>query len=150
MSVNPPDRVGRRNLGDRLATAGRSFNERLIRELQDAGYPEIRPAHGAVMANLEPGGSRVVDLAARAGMTKQSMGELVDDLEVKGFVDRRPDPDDRRARTVVLTDKGRRHARAALRIIGRMEREHRDRLGDARYEALLTALDDLADGGVWR
>jgi len=91
-----------------------------------------------------------VDLAARAGMTKQSMGELVDDLEAKGFVGRRPDPRDRRARTVVLTDKGRRHARAALRIIGRMEREHRGRLGDARYEGLLEALDDLADGGSRR
>jgi DNA-binding MarR family transcriptional regulator len=147
MAVNPRNRDSRRNLGDRLAAAGRTFNERLIRELQAAGYPEIRAAHSAVMPNLDPGGSRIVDLAARAGMTKQSMGELVDDLEAKGYVERRPDPADGRARIVVLTDKGRQQARAALRIITDMEREHRQRLGEERYGVLLDALDALAAGG---
>ena len=144
MSVNPPDRAGRRNLGDRLAAAGRAFNVRLIDGIQAAGYPEIRVAHGAVMPNLDPEGTRIVELAARAGMTKQSMGELVDDLEAKGFVERRPDPSDRRAKIVVLTKKGRRQSRAALRVIGRMERQYRERLGDERFEGLLTALDDLS------
>jgi DNA-binding MarR family transcriptional regulator len=77
-------------------------------------------------------------------MTKQSMGELVDDLEKRGYVERRPDPTDRRARLVALTDRGRAQARAGLRMIGRLERESRERLGEARYAALLEALDDLA------
>lgn len=144
MSVNPSNRRGRRNLGDALAEAGRAFNRHLIESIQAAGYPDVRVAHSAVIPNLDPEGTRIVDLAARAGITKQSMGELVDDLERKGYVERRPDPADRRAKMVVLTDKGRRQSRAALRAIGRMERDYRARLGDERFEDLLAALDELA------
>jgi DNA-binding MarR family transcriptional regulator len=55
---------------------------------------------------LDPGGSRVADLARRARMSRQAMGELVDDLERLGYVERRPDASDGRAKLVVLTRKG--------------------------------------------
>jgi DNA-binding MarR family transcriptional regulator len=151
MPVNPANRGHGRNLGDRLAAAGRAFNDRLIEGIQAAGYPDVRAAHSAVMPNLDPNGTRIVDLAARAGITKQSMGELVEDLVRRGYVEVHPDPADRRAKIVALTDKGRRQSRAALRIISRMERRYRERLGDDRFEGLLATLDELArmepDGG---
>jgi DNA-binding MarR family transcriptional regulator len=75
-------------------------------ELQKRGYPEIRPAHSAVFRNLLPGGSRIADLATEAGMTKQSMGYLVNNLCESGFLKLEPDPADARAKLVKLTRDG--------------------------------------------
>jgi DNA-binding MarR family transcriptional regulator len=51
-------------------------------------------------------------------MRKQSMAEAVEQLERAGYVERRPDPDDRRARLVLLTDRGR-QVRAVAVAAGR-------------------------------
>ncbi len=67
-----------------------------------AGYPQ-KPKHSAVFAQIDLTGSRLTQLAARANMTPQAMGELVDELEELGYVVRRPDPSDRRAKLIVLT-----------------------------------------------
>jgi len=56
--------------------------------------------------NLDLQGTRLTIIAARAGMTKQSMLELVDKAEALGFVERRADPDDRRAKVVAFTPMG--------------------------------------------
>lgn len=143
MSVNS-DPAPRANVGAQLFRAARAFDARVVRELHGAGYPDIRAAHAAVFARIRPEGSRVVDIAARAGMTKQSMGELVDDLVAKGYLERVPDPSDGRARLVVLTERGRRHRETALAIMGGIERDYQARLGAELYAALRAALDELA------
>jgi DNA-binding MarR family transcriptional regulator len=93
----------------------------LVDRLAAAGYPDLPAATHPVFENLDREGTRLTDLAARADMTHQSMGELIDTLEHRGYVERRPDPDDRRARLVCLTAKGRQMARIALREIGAIE-----------------------------
>src|SRR5215207_303370 len=75
------------------------------RRLNDLGYGDVRPAHYAVFQVLMPQGSRLTELAERAGMTKQSMGYLVDYLEQNGYLERAPDPDDQRAQTIRITPK---------------------------------------------
>ena len=70
-----------------------------------AGHP-IKPSHSAVFAQIKAEGSRLTELAAGANMTPQSMGEIVNELEDLGYVLRRPDPRDRRAKLIVLTDRG--------------------------------------------
>ncbi|UGT61680.1 MarR family winged helix-turn-helix transcriptional regulator [Nocardia asteroides] len=82
-----------------------------VAELQYHGEI-LRPAHFAVFRYLEPDGSRIGALAEAAGMTQQSMGELVGHLERAGLLRREVDPADRRARLAVPTEAG----RAALRI----------------------------------
>ena len=67
-----------------------------------AGHLDLRPKHGAVLASVGPTGTRPSELAERAGMTKASMGELVDDLEALGYVLRASDPDDGRARPATM------------------------------------------------
>ncbi|OYW80892.1 MAG: MarR family transcriptional regulator [Asticcacaulis sp. 32-58-5] len=74
--------------------------------LTERGFPDIRPAHSSLFRYIRPEGSRVIDLAERAQITKQSMAYLVNDLESMGYVRVVPDPDDRRAKRVVLTDRG--------------------------------------------
>src|SRR6478609_2720864 len=76
-------------------------------ELEGAGYAEIRPTHGCVFRFIHGGKAmRLTELAGYAGMTKQSVGEIVDDLVALGYVERIPDPQDRRAKLIRLTSKG--------------------------------------------
>jgi DNA-binding MarR family transcriptional regulator len=131
-------------VGGLLLEAQRRFNEELVGRLHRRGFETIKPSHGAVFANIDVEGTRASELARRAGMTKQSMGELIADLEAKGYVERRSDPRDRRARVVVLTAAGREVDRAADSIIGAMERAYAKRLGDrglAELKALLERLN---------
>jgi DNA-binding MarR family transcriptional regulator len=95
--------------------------EELVARLAAAGYPDIRPADSRAFENLDPGGTRLTELAARAQMTHQSMGELVTGLVARGYLERRPDPSDRRARLVALTPRGRAMMRVALAEIAAIE-----------------------------
>ena len=106
------------------------------------GYRDLRPAHLVVFQHLSPGGSRQTDLAERAQMTKQSMGYLIDYLEERGYVARIPDPKDRRARLVVLTERGRDVERAARAELAALEAEWDAALG-GRLEVLRNLLREL-------
>ena len=88
--------------------------EDLVARLHAAGYADITAAHQSVFENIDPDGTRLTVLADRAGITHQSMGELVRALERDGYLERRSDPSDRRARVIVLTKKGRDLVRVAI------------------------------------
>jgi DNA-binding MarR family transcriptional regulator len=112
----------------------------LLWALARAGHGAIRHKHGAVFANLDPEGTRPSVLARRAGITKASLGELVDELESLGYVERRADPTDRRAKLVVPTDSARAVAEVVRQINRRIERRYRRRLGEEAYATLREAL----------
>jgi DNA-binding MarR family transcriptional regulator len=126
-----------------MIEGSRALEERLHEGLREAGYGDVRPAHYAVFRYLGPEGSRVTELAEAAGMTKQSMGELVDYLEQCRYVERRADPRDRRARMVVPTEKGRRGIEAAAERIAEIEAELARRMGNERLEELVGSLAEL-------
>lgn len=130
-----------------LGAAYQALGMAIVDGANRAGFPQ-RPAHSAVFANIDLGGTRLSDLAARANMTPQAMGELVDDLEGLGYVRRRPHPDDRRAKLVVLTPKGRRCVEAGIRIVGAIEDRLRDELGARRLADLRRAAEHII--GTWR
>jgi DNA-binding MarR family transcriptional regulator len=111
-----------------------------------AGFPQ-KPAHSAVFAQISPAGSRLTDLARGANMSPQAMGELVDELEDLGYVVRRPDPTDRRAKLIVLTAKGRACIRAGIVTIEGIEQQLTDRLGERGHQQLRRLLTRLLDGG---
>ena len=109
-----------------------------------AGFTDIRPSHGSVMEQLtHDDGLRLSQLAARAGMTAQSMGELVDDLERLGYVERRADPTDRRARRIFLARKGLAAVTASARAIANMERGLEAVLGRTAYVRLRATLLEM-------
>ncbi len=115
----------------------------LYAELADSGFPDIRPAYSAVLRNLPPGGARVSELAARAGMTKQSMGYLVDQMSVADFVEIRPDPHDRRANTVRLTARGEQVVAKAVALSAGYERHLAGLLGERKMVQLRGLLTEL-------
>ena len=104
-----------------LHRTARAMVAELVERLDSAGYPGMLPAYNAVFENIEPDGIRLTELAARAQMTHQSMGELVAILERRGFLERRPDPSDGRARLVSLTAEGRNLRDAGTAQIAQIE-----------------------------
>ncbi len=114
------------------------------RRLVEAGYADLRPADANVLQYLDWGeGSRIQDLAARAQMTWQSMAELVAHLERGGYVARRPDPRDRRARIVYLTERGRALTPIAISALGEAEAKWREIVGQAALDNLRRTLQDI-------
>src|SRR5687768_12802194 len=99
------------------------MQDELHDRLGTLGYAEVRPSHGCVFGNMRPHGVRLTDIAERARITKQSVGEIVTNLEELGYVERVPDPEDKRAKLVRLTKHGQEVQDAALRIFGDIEAE---------------------------
>jgi DNA-binding MarR family transcriptional regulator len=135
---------GRGDLTALLSIVARSIDERLRDRLADLGYEDVRPAHLALLLNLERAGVRGSELARRAEITKQSMAELVRDLERLDYIERRPDPADGRARLVQPTGRGLiliAHARQALTEV---DADAARRLGRERFTELRRSLALLA------
>jgi DNA-binding MarR family transcriptional regulator len=115
---------------------------RIVDGVVGAGFPQ-RPAHSAVFAQIDPEGSRLSELAHRANMTPQAMGELVDQLESLGYLVRRPDPRDRRAKLIGLTARGKACVEAAQVTIAELEDEISRRLGEQGHRQLRLLLEKL-------
>lgn len=128
---------------------GAAMVAELIERLHAAGYTEISAGHHPLFENIDPQGTRLSVLAARGGITHQSMSELVASLERRGYVERRPDPSDGRARLVCLTPEGQKMVRKARREIWRIERAWADAWREADDGAdlasvLASALEERA------
>jgi DNA-binding MarR family transcriptional regulator len=108
---------------------------RIVDGVVGAGYPQ-KPKHSAVFAQINPDGSRLTDLARRANMTAQAMGEVVDELVDLGYVMRTPDPSDGRAKLIVLTDRGRDCLAAGRETIEGIEERITAILGDRGHRTL--------------
>ncbi len=124
----------------------------MLRPPRGRRLPDLRMRHTMLLESIREEGARVTSLASRLGMTKQAMTELVDDLERSGFVDRIDDPADRRARLIVLSDKGRLAFIKAFEIIDEMEREYAAVVGPESYAdtrstmaRLVHVIDDRAE-----
>jgi len=128
--------------------------DEITERLESSGFPDSPPSFHPIFENLDPEGTRLTVLAARAGLTHQSVGEVVTELERRGYVERIPDPTDKRARLVSLTDRGRDLVRAAVQHITDIEREWGDRWragglrGDLRAALIagLAGVDHESDG----
>ena len=133
-------------LGRLLLAAHRTLASDLVVELEERGWPDIRASQASLLLNVDRrAGTRLTELARRAGVTKQAMMVVVDELEVRGFVRRTPDPEDGRAKVVRLTARGRTLAAECRRAVAAVESRARRTLGGRRYEGLREALDLLLE-----
>jgi DNA-binding MarR family transcriptional regulator len=135
----------RENLGYLLAKASQRWNEQLQQGFGEAGYPEVKASYGSVLIPLlEEDGLRMGEIARRARLSKQTITTMVRLCERDGLVERRPDPDDRRATRVHLTAKARRFEPAAEQVLARLERDATRSLGEQRLEELRRSLKQLS------
>jgi DNA-binding MarR family transcriptional regulator len=130
-------------MGVLLREPFRIGSELLHEHFAASGHPDVRAPHGNVMQFLDNEGTRVSDLARRAQITKQSMAELVGHLERHGYVERVPDPDDRRAKLVRPTARGLELHRVAGAFITELEDRWGRRLGRAKMKRLKQLLAEL-------
>jgi DNA-binding MarR family transcriptional regulator len=134
----------RMNTVSMLGQAYSLLGFQIVEGVVGAGYPQ-RPKHSAVFAQISPDGSRLTVLARKANMTPQAMGELVDELVDMGYLVRRPDPDDGRAKLIVLTQRGRDAVAAGLQTITGIEEQVTKILGERGHRELRRLLSKLLD-----
>ncbi|KAB8316704.1 winged helix DNA-binding protein [Tolypothrix campylonemoides VB511288] len=123
-----------------LCQVTRVLRHRFTIEMNKRGHNQLHNAHSALLANMDVKGICLTDLAERAGMTKQAMRELLIDLERKGYVERRADPKDKRAKLVYFTEMGHRAGLDAQAIEQEIQAEFEAVLGVQGVELLRTAL----------
>lgn len=142
----PQSRVERLPVGQLLGNLLRLFRADLAeRGEASSGVEGIRAAHLQVFGVIKAEGSRLTDLAASADMSLSAMAELVDSLEQLGYVERRPDPRDGRAKLVCLTDSGWRAMHEGRRLIAQIEADWGGMLGGDRFETLCREMQALLD-----
>ncbi|MEV0222538.1 MarR family winged helix-turn-helix transcriptional regulator [Streptomyces sp. NPDC050704] len=132
-----------------LAVAG-ELTQRIHEGVVARGFEGVRPAHGFAFARLAPGGATVTELAAHLGVTKQAASQLVDEIVRKGYAERRPHPDDARARLVVLTERGWDCTRAAEEAAAEAVRPWVELLGEGEVRALRDRLHRITPYGPIR
>ncbi|GGK10175.1 MarR family transcriptional regulator [Pilimelia anulata] len=136
------------NLGLLCFIAYRAIEARVFEAVAAAGHGDVTPAQGRLFAQLRPEGSRLTELAARARVTKQTAGFLVDQLERAGYVVRTRDPADARARLVRIAPRGEAVIAAARRAEAAVEAEWTRHLGAraaGQLRGALTRLREITD-----
>ncbi len=126
-----------------LVVLNRVINDAIGRRLEDGGFRGLSAANDIAFEVIDPGGSRLTDMAKRARMTKQSMGEQVNRLERLGYMERWSDASDARAKRVALTPKGEAATRAGIEALQNLEAAWRDAIGEERAAAFRQTLADL-------
>lgn len=137
------ERFRRTNIGQPLTEIAKDFQKRALAKFVERGHTGLQPAHTAVIANLGLEGTRLTDLARRASMTKQGMGQLVDEVQRLGYVERVPDPTDSRAKIVRFSEQGRRLISHGVEICELIQSEYARMIGRKRLRLLHDTLEDL-------
>ena len=122
----------------------RAMDERVRQAMRDAGY-DVTVAQARLAQRIAEDGTRLTELADRAGVTKQTASLLVAALEREGLVERVPDPEDGRARLIRLSARGREAAQRAMEVVIGVEGEWTAHLGPELTERLREALVRLRE-----
>ncbi|MET8150690.1 MarR family winged helix-turn-helix transcriptional regulator [Actinoplanes sp. NPDC049668] len=130
-----------------LLSAARALVDGIDAGVRARGFDDLRPAHGFAFVRLAGDGATVGQLAEHLNVTKQAASQMIEELVTKGYVTRRPHPDDARARLVVLTPKGWACTRAADEAATELLRPWAAALGPERLAALRADLARLGTPG---
>jgi len=133
------------NLSRLLREFSRDFERRIWHGLAARGYPDVRPSHSAVFANLGMGAVRVTELAERAQVTQQAMGKMLKELERMGYVARDIDSGDKRAKEIKLTERGIKLAQDCLQVLQEVEADYAAKVGADELNALEEQLRSVVD-----
>ena len=131
-----------------LFRAARLLNDSAIGRVRERTKRPVRVAHTTLLPHIDLEGTRLTELAARLGMTKQAAGQLVDELVEMGMLERAPDPADARAKLVRFSKRGRASLLEGIGVLRELEREMRAVVGAAKMRELhetLTAIVEAAE-----
>ena len=128
-----------------LFKCGRIVNEIAIERLRKkVNQPGLRIAHTHLFPHIDLAGTRLTDLAAKLGLTKQAVGQLVSELEAMGFLEKVPDPADGRAKLICFSQEGKESMFGGLALLGELVADLTEKIGRrkmAQLHGALTALE---------
>jgi DNA-binding MarR family transcriptional regulator len=137
-------------IGALLRVPAHAIHRRIIKELNDAGFDELRLPHMAVLQFPGPDGVRPSTLAERAGMSKQAMNQLLRSLEGLGYIVRSDARDEGSGRIIRFTKRGRAAFAKIVDILRNIEREWSTELGPRRFTQLKALLMFVWDSPLVR
>lgn len=135
----------RQAVGRLLARLLREFRHDLAAPRAEAGFGDIRDPHMQIFGNVRMGGVRLTELADRAQLSLAATSELVNDLEEMGYLARRPDPADGRAKLIDLTKRGRDAMGAAGYRVADIERRWSALVGQKNFAQMTRTMQRLLD-----
>ena len=138
----PADRLA---IGQLLAWLLREFRAELSAPAAEHGYADMRQPHLHIFGNVGIDGIRLTDLAARAQLSLATTSELVSQLQQLGYLERRPDPHDQRAKLIFPTRRGRQALDDAGDRVAEIEEHWRELLSPGRFDAMCRTMQDLLD-----
>ncbi len=131
-------------IGGLLRHAWQRVRERIYEGVRNAGYTDLSRAHVGMFRYESLDGQRPTQIAEQLNVTKQSVNDLLRDLERLGYIELQRDPQDKRGRLVRLTSKGRRLDACVRQEARAVEREFAETLGAKRFNVLREALVTLS------
>jgi DNA-binding MarR family transcriptional regulator len=117
----------------------------MLERLHEQGFDDLDAAHMNVFQYPGPQGAKPSELASRLRVSKQALNYLLGELERLGYLERRPDPDDLRAKRVALTRRGASAIEVIRAAVAELETEWGRKLGRSRFEQLRVLLQELGD-----
>lgn len=126
-----------------LGLASDAMMAEFLAQVEASEFGDIRPTHACVFRYVRDSGLRLTEIAELANMTKQSVGEVVDDLAARGYVERVPDPVDRRAKLIRLTERGEEAQAFGFRTFAEIEESWARRHGAERLAGLRETLEEI-------
>ncbi len=129
--------------GQLLFKAARLFNERAVAKIQSLNQGQLRVAHTQLLPHIGLEGTRATDLAKKVGISKQAVGQLVDDLVEMGLLERMADPEDRRAQKIGFTEKGKQALLHGITVLSDIETELAEEVGKTKLKGLHDGLAAL-------
>ncbi len=132
-------------IGQLLGRLQRLFREDLAEPRMAAGFGDVREPHLQIFGTIRAGGVRLTELAFRASLSLAAASELVNDLVALGYLERRPDPVDGRAKLIDLTARGRALMAAAGERVADIERRWAAAVGESEFELAALTLQRLLD-----
>jgi DNA-binding MarR family transcriptional regulator len=146
MSSQRPHPGHAQAVGYLLIDGAHAISERILRRLHADGFDDMRMTHLVLAQHFdEERGSRLTDLAAAVGLTKPTVVKTINELVALGYCVREPDPEDGRAKLVVLTERGRAATLAGARASVEFEDEWAARMGRRRFAELRGLLAELVE-----
>ena len=127
-----------------LDNVSEDFHRRLRDKLLQRGYRGLKLTFATVMSNMSFSGTRLVDIAELNGMTKQAVGQIANEIEELGYIERIPDPHDGRAKNLVFTALGQGLIRDSIAAVEEVEQEYAQLIGADNMQQLQSLLAKLS------
>ena len=135
-------------IGALLRVPYERVREHILDRLHAAGFDDIDQAHFNVLQYPGPHGRRPSEITAHARVSKQAMNYLLNQLEARGYFERRADPDDARSTRIILTRRGEAVGKTVRQAVSELEHEWATLLGARRFATLKRLLRELYDDRV--